>query len=162
VRAQLQAQLAPGVQLQRAHVWLVAAPTGVEQDVWHVVAAAALSAIEKGRRALFARAREEQEEQQRGGRQVTLEEAWRLEGPPPASPAERLSAGAGRVAAERLWELLQDFANTQSGLGGWGPKHGWLPPDAPFLCGVPGQQFAVRVHARAAAAAAAAADADVG
>ena len=139
-------------------MWLVAAPSGVGQKVWDAVATAALSAMDKGRRALFARAAEEGERLQQGGRQLTMHEAYQRDGGQQEPPAVRLAAGAGRVAAAELWRLLQDFAGSYSGLEGLGPGGEELPPDAPFLHGVPGRRFAVRVRADAPAGEAAAAE----
>lgn len=42
----------PGIDISRAHVWLAEPPSqqAIERDVWHVVAPAALTAMDKGRR----------------------------------------------------------------------------------------------------------------
>lgn len=122
----------PGVLVHCSHVWLCVSPSPrVLQQVWDVVCLAALSAMELGRRTMWA------VHLQREGvvpdddvpndahlRQVTLFEAWGVDGPAvpgpeveaaavprvPLSPVQR----ASQVAVADFWNRLQDFVSTQN------------------------------------------------
>ena len=106
--------------LQRHHVWLAIAPTGVNAGVWAVVVLAVVTAMEQGRRTLVAQ---------------------RLAG---ASAGPALAAVAARRAIRRFWEALYDFAALRE----LPPRGGGAPLDGahPFLCLHGGSVPGVRVH----------------
>lgn len=137
---QLQRALPAGTDVQRAHVWLVSTPTPTcLQEAWRVVCLAAVSAMNLGRRVLWAITHEGQAEGQPGDglRQLTLEElgfvvrqAQELAPEPEVTPVQR----AGRRAAAEFWALLQDFASLQSGAEEEGGRPMGLHAGHPFLC----------------------------
>jgi len=91
-----------GVRVTRAHVWLLECPEGFQQCVWDVIALAAVSAMEVGRRYLLAT-----------GHAVGV------------APAE-LSEQALRRAVPDFWGRLAGFAQLGVPRQGWdsvGPRH---------------------------------------
>ncbi len=142
VRAELQRHLPEP--LLRHHLWLVLAPAGVQQPVWDVVALAALSAMRFGGKALFAKARD-REEQRAGGRQLRLEEAWGLlELPNPED--ETVTVLAGRRAVADFWGCLQSFLALHHGVPhSWAPAE-TLPPGHPFIASLPPDPWGLRLN----------------
>jgi hypothetical protein len=144
-----------------AEVWLLRAPPGMHPGVWGVVCAAALEAMERGRRALWALGQSRLDSSQ------TLITSFFLRKPPgpsagaaawpaaqaPAPPLPALGPGAGAAAARAaaaatarvvgqaqrraaawVWCILQDFAFLQGGAAAGAPAawHG-VPSAHPFL-----------------------------
>ena len=102
----------PLPELDRAHIWLARSPPGMHQGVWDVVALAAVGAMDKARRFMWA--------------QRTDPTTHMQSGPILAS------MGAMRAVAT-FWELLQDFAAI--GRIPAGPADGpALGTAHPFLC----------------------------
>ena len=141
-----------GPALQRAHVWLCLnpCPPGVVQDsVWQVVCLAAVSAMEYGRRLLWALHYEAQHARAAGPRlrQPTLFEVWGID--PPVEPVVRpgrdppsVSVRAQQGAQGFFWGRLQEFVRLQAGSGGrgrrsWPPGRRVLRASHPFLAHVP-------------------------
>lgn len=103
-----------------AHLWLCVPPApALDPTVWRLVCMAALSAMDYGRRFMWALHFQAQESAQLPApeqvlRQLTLFEAWGVEapGPPlgnvpdPPTPVER----ACRAAVADFWSRLQSFA----------------------------------------------------
>ena len=142
VQRQVPGELQHGL---RPHVWLALHMPGVEPAVWQVVALAALSAMQFGRRVLWAKSRAAEVARAAGGgrRQITIEEAWGLEEAPPVVPV--LQQAQRRAVAE-FWSLLQSFASMHDGgEGSWQPGRD-LSVQHPFLCGRQGERWAVRVR----------------
>lgn len=106
VRQQLQLGLG-GVRIERAHVWLLQAPSQACQvPVWQVVGLAALGAMEYGRRRLWAQSGQD--------------------GQP-----EDLVGVVGRAAGLFFWSELQDFVLARR--GGLGPLWERVGRGHPFL-----------------------------
>jgi len=96
---------AVGAPVPRAAVWLARAPSGVYSGVWDVVCLAAISAMEHGRRLL-----------------------WALSsGPPPTTP---LTVTAAHAARTRFWSRLSDFVALRTAPASW-LEH--CPPGHPFI-----------------------------
>ena len=93
--------------LSRAHVWLAQPPAPLSPVVWDVVVLACLSALEGGRRALYAA---------RASRDSVL----------PRATLTRI----GVTVTLDFWARLHDFAT----LGLAPPDWSTVPPSHPFLC----------------------------
>ena len=108
-----------GVVLRRAHLWLVQVPSpAVQQCVWDVVCLAAVSAMERGRRAL------------RVARRAAVA------GGAAAVSAEGVAAVC-RVAVADFWSRLRGFAALGVPRKGWrlvGPAHPVLRVEAGRMC----------------------------
>ena len=100
---QLQEVLQLGVPLARDSVWLLRAPSGVHQCVWEPVCAAALDAMAFGRRMLWAVHLNERPDDPQ---QTRITRFFPVLSPRRPAPVVR----AGRRAAARFWERLQDLA----------------------------------------------------
>ena len=100
---QLQEVLQLGVPLARDSVWLLRAPSGVHQCVWEPVCAAALDAMAFGRRMLWAVHLNERPDDPQ---QTQITRFFPVLSPRRPAPVVR----AGRRAAARFWERLQDLA----------------------------------------------------
>ena len=102
----------------RTEIWLVRAPEGVQQCVWDVVALAAITAMEQGRRFMAA----------------TLKKG------PPQVPGPALTEQA-------ITRVVVDFWSRLEGFGALGlPSKGWdqVGPHHPFLRVVEGQLVCAR------------------
>lgn len=131
VRAALPAQ----VPLHMHHVWLAVspAPLVVQQEVWLVVAVAALAAMVHGRRVLWAQVLGE-EEPAPAERQPTLYELWGLEPEVQGPAALPFPEQAARAAVGRFWCLLQEFVEMHAtGVRAWPPGGVVLGPAHPFI-----------------------------
>lgn len=127
VREQIQAGLGQVGGLERHHLWLLATPSpACCSSVWQIVCLAAVSAMEFGRKRLWAQLRQ-------GG----VSDSWVAE--------------VGRAAGLRFWAELQDFVLDRGRVvgSGWdrataaaGPGHPFLQKDLP---GVPGWSLHVPV-----------------
>jgi hypothetical protein len=152
VRASVVAALAafkqPPPRVQRTHIWLAQPPSGVHDGAWQVVAMAALSAVEVGRRRLTAtclqqrRAGQQQQQLHLPPQQRLITDFFvPLPRPPCTRPRSHERASrpqllqACTAAVTELWRLLRDFARYHSVR----QPRGWLRcplPRAPhpFLC----------------------------
>jgi hypothetical protein len=157
---ELSAALPPGVGLHCAHLWLCLSPTPrVVQAVWEAVCLAALSAMDQGRRTLWALhfsaaeavpGEEEGDEGQARMRQLTLFEAWGVpvplvagQGeviPDDAAPAAVVPPAplsivqrASRAAVAGFWKRLQDFVSVQNQAGVVWRYADLLSPDHAFV-----------------------------
>jgi hypothetical protein len=120
VVAELQAALPPAAALlTRENVWLLRPPAGVHPGVWGVVCAAALEAMERGRRSLWAAAAAADPLE---CLQPRITAFLRPLGAPPAPAAAGPTAAEARAAAQQqrvgraqrraaawVWCILQDF-----------------------------------------------------
>lgn len=111
---------ATGDAIQRYHIWLASPPQTrhpVDPSVWHVVSLAALTAMDHGRKTMYAMLKDvpsgPERRQQRPHHQNV----------PTLPPHVR----AARAATARFWCLLQDYADIG---GGASPP---LPPGHPFF-----------------------------
>ena len=129
-------------ELSCRHVWLLQSPTAeVHGGVWGVVCAAAVAAMEGGRRCMWRLWYDAQRPQV--ARQLTLEQSWargaaRVAGgaapfaPPLLSVRAAVQRRAGGVAVADLWGRLQDVAGFSRGVPrGWSPEE--VGPQHPFL-----------------------------
>ena len=156
VCALLSHNLPPGEQLQPQHLWLLQAPGGVFAGVWTVVALAALTAISKARAYMWALHCEQLEERRAvaaaGGRQLTIEQAFRM-APRPAAVRVVASESAAHKATAELLAAVHDFVSIdllpeESTWGRIGPDHPFIgvrpvanPPNSfelVYNCVVPG------------------------
>jgi hypothetical protein len=97
--------------LTRPQFWLLQAPPGVHADVWPTIAALALFAMDKGRRALWALSCNKEPED---GAQALITDFFpRLDGQPHELP-EPLATTAGRRAVAWFWSSAQDVVFTDS------------------------------------------------
>ena len=102
--------------LQRFHLWLSIPPpshTPILAPIWQVVSLAALTAMEHGRRAMYAMTKNPQQP-------PPTRHLSRHQPPPTPIPTQ-----AANAASARFWCLLQDFADTGMGKTS--------PPSHPFL-----------------------------
>jgi hypothetical protein len=119
---------APAGPLLRHHLWLAEPPDGVHGGVWLVVALAAVSAINTGRRHLVG---------------LCLSAPGGVEPPlPPPGPTAALPATHAQLvracvlAEERFWALLADFVSlARMAPRAWRARYGPVPSSHPFLCG---------------------------
>jgi hypothetical protein len=130
LRLQLQLGLGGAAQLRRAHIWAMEPPAaaGLTQQLWSVVAVAAVDAMESGRAALWCARHAEPAR-------------------PPADQqrAADLVAGACRGAAARFWACLAQVAED---LRGGGAELSLDPSaDCPFLCVAPDGRLMLRLPA---------------
>ena len=112
---ELQRGLGGAERLQRFEVWLVHPPPYVHNLVWGAVCLAAVSAMEHGRKVLYAMRMADQEAaaatRAAGGRQATLLELWGMQRREvPLSAVERAAA---RAAAD-FWCRVYDFVHASS------------------------------------------------
>ena len=147
IRAISQA-LPPGVQLHRMHIWLVIPPcAAVLMPVWQVVCMAAIAAMERGRRVLWAVHLSHLHTPAAAGqvRQQTLEEAWGFDPAPSqlqGDAQQPLDAGqyAARDAVADFWSRINDFVTVLPDCGrAWRGSAG-ITLTHPFICaeaGVP-------------------------
>jgi hypothetical protein len=128
----------PAHGLQAAHVWLCSIPhPSLSASVWKVVCLAALSAVDYGRRRMWALhlAASHNPHTHPGLRQLTMFEAWDIPEPHPhLTPVQR----ASQAAVASFWRSLHSFVHfhkTPSAHGRplWpSPEH--LRASHPFLC----------------------------
>lgn len=98
--------IAPHQQLSKPNIWLARPPgAAVAGCVWDVVCLAAVTAMDHGRRRMYALSC----------------------GPPPAAPLHLTSA---RSAVARFWELLTDFVALRCVPASWRER---APPGHPFI-----------------------------
>lgn len=155
VRALLTHNLPQGAQLRPQHLWLLQPPDGVFAGVWMVVALAALTAIDRARSYMWALHCEQLEERRvvaaAGGRQLTIEQAFRM-APRPAAVQVVASVAAGHRAVAEVLAAVQDFVTLdmlpdESSWGRIGPEHPFIgvrpvanPPNSfelVYTCRVP-------------------------
>ena len=99
VRSQLEASLAPAP-LSRSALWLLRPPSpAVNPQVWPVVCAAALEAMDYGRRRLW-------------GVRIGLQTVAGGGGATGAQLGQEIVAGVAALSAERFWLTLQEFVAT--------------------------------------------------
>jgi hypothetical protein len=162
VVAELQSALPAGCPpLTCAQVWLLQAPPGMQPGVWGVVCAAALEAMERGRRTLWALSQSRLDSSQTlitsfflrvapgPGAGAVAWPAAQAPAPPPLAPGPGAGSAAARAAAAAtaglvkkaqrraaawVWCILQDFAFLQGGAAAGSPA-AWqaVPPAHPFL-----------------------------
>ena len=130
--------------LHRSHVWLLHSPADhIVSEVWHVVCLAALSAMRFGMRVLYARQRAAEEEQAEnaGLRQATLEELWGgMAQVQHIAPGASVLVSASRRAAGEFWAMLGEFVSVHDGSHTWDGAKG-LPVGHAYIAsrlGVPG------------------------
>jgi hypothetical protein len=133
----------PANELTRPHLWLLRAPPGVRPCVWQVVALAALSAMESGRRHHVALVQQHEAQRDLATAAARAHEAWRkrpptaAEAPPPPLPSLTpagavLVAQASASAVEVFWAALESFVSLYEQ---YRPPPAWtdLPADHPFV-----------------------------
>jgi len=111
VVAALRAELGPGTAMNRAHVWLMEPPGGVNARVWQVVCLAAVAAMRKA---------------------TALLHGWRARGAQGGPPSGGV-AGAGARAVTLFWTLLHEFAALPPGAGFRGTRGLDVSAGHPFL-----------------------------
>ena len=108
VAAAVYQQLRAGGPVYRFHVWLMQVPrSDIDATVWAMVCVAAVSAMEHGRKVLWARSLSEE-----GG----------------AVPRLELVSSVAALAVTRFWAALFDFASVRDVL----PQP--VAADHPFIC----------------------------
>jgi len=134
--------LPPGVQLHRMHVWLVIPPCAtILMAVWQVVCMAAIAAMERGRRVLWAVHLSHLHAPAAAGqvRQQTLEEAWGFDPGPPHihnNNQQPFDAGqyAARAAVADFWSRLDDFVTVLPDCGRKWRGSAGITLTHPFIC----------------------------
>lgn len=109
----------PTLPVTRQHIWLLEPPTGVHADLWRVVALAALTGMDTGRRALvkaYLIAKEAAKTQPAAADTTTAPE------PLATAEVQRCVALAQTAAINRFWAIIQDFATLNRGR----PPKSWL------------------------------------
>jgi hypothetical protein len=124
-----------GCSILPQHLWLLQPPSSLLQPTaWSVIAAAAIAAIDTGRRSLIAlQLAAESAAPSSSSRQALITEYYMpMESPsPPVSEEVPFSRRAANRAIARFWCLLADFVSTTSiEAPTWSPP---LPPSHPFL-----------------------------
>jgi hypothetical protein len=96
VRRELGSCISPPTVLICKHVWLLLPPNRIHRDVWCAVAAAALSAMDMGRRAMHA-----------------MSSTNNTSSISPIQTQPDAATRAAKMAAARFWCLLQDLADLE-------------------------------------------------
>jgi len=127
VRASIASALPLATELPCSALWLLQAPRGVHSGVWSVVCAAAVEAMNRGRRHLWALTQKREEEEEHIDHTQTLITAF-FPAAAPAAPSplgeeEDQQAVLVRRASQRavaeFWCFLVDFVQQQYAPEGW-------------------------------------------
>ena len=134
VRREITSCLDPTARLTCDNIWLLRPPHPLHGGVWLVVAAAALSAMDAGRRTMHQTHRQHQTDHNRTQTRITGSFPNAEGAVTTRPPGGEATPRAARKASARFWCHLQDFVD----LGHPPPGDQAIPADHPFISMGPG------------------------